>query len=833
VSKQKSVVSKEARLGEEKSTVSKGAPQANIATRRLADSQTHPLAHSQPRSLEAELRSRLRGDVRFDAGSRALYATDASNYRQTPIGVILPKDKEDVEAAVAVCRRHDAPILARGGGTSLAGQCCNVAVVMDMSKYMNRVLDIDPERRLARVQPGVILDKLRAETRPFGLTFGPDPATHTHCTLGGIIGNNSCGVHSVMSGRAVDNVEALEVLTYDGLRLHVGRTGEAELSEIIAGGGRRAEIYRRLQQLRNEYAGLIRERFPDIPRLVSGYPLDQLLPENGFHVARALTGTECTCVTILEATVRLVPEPAETALLVLGYPDVFSAGDHLPELMRFKPTGLEGIDDRLVGFMQKKELHPGDLDLLPEGNGWLLVEFGGDSREEAQAQARRAMEALEEQDEPPSMRLYPHHEQEERIWAIRESGLGATANVPGFDDTWPGWEDAAVPPDRVGDYLRDFRHLLDEYGYDCALYGHFGQGCIHCRINFDLLTQDGIDHYLAFIDEAAELVIRYGGSLSGEHGDGQARAILLPKMFGEELVDAFREFKAIWDPEGKMNPGKVVHPFRPDENLRLGTAYNPWQPDTYFAYPEDGGSLAKATLRCVGVGKCRREESGVMCPSYMVTREEMHSTRGRAHLLFEMLQGEIIQDGWRDEHVKESLHLCLACKGCKGECPVAVDVGTYKAEFLAHYYEGRLRPLSAYAFAYIQHWARLAALAPGLANFFSQTAGLRDLGKWLLGVAPERQLPAFAAQTFKSWFQKRRRPYTRRRPRAQLHGRLPRRIDQFLSARQGRQTAARANLYPGRISNAKGAGFPAAAPTSPRRGARPLPSPGRHAHECG
>jgi FAD/FMN-containing dehydrogenase/Fe-S oxidoreductase len=705
--------------------------------------------------LAADLRAAMRGEVRFDTGSRALYATDASNYRQVPIGVVLPADTEDLVRAVEVCRRHEAPVLPRGGGTSLAGQCCNVAVVIDCSKYLNRVIETDPERRLARVQPGVVLDELRDAAERHGLTFGPDPATHDHCTLGGMIGNNSCGVHSVMAGKTADNVEALEVLTYDGVRLRVGRTGEDELAGIVAGGGRRGEIYRGLRDLRDRYADLIRARFPDIPRCVSGYNLPALLPENGFDVARALVGSEGTCVTVLEATLRLVPSPRARSLVVLGYPDVAIAADHVPAILDHHPIGLEGFDDRMVEDMTRQGIHPDDVTLLPDGGGWLLVEFGADDKKDADDRARELMEELGRTSRAPSMKRFDDPAQEKTIWRVREAALGATAHVPGEAPAWPGWEDSAVPPARMGDYLRDLRALLDRYGYACSFYGHFGQGCLHTRIDFDLTSRAGIDRFRAFLDDAAGVVLGYGGSVSGEHGDGQARAALLARMFGEELVSAFREFKALWDPAGKMNPGKVVDAARPDEDLRLGAGYDPPAVKTHFSFPDDGGSFARATLRCVGIGACRRHEGGTMCPSYMATREEEHSTRGRARLLFEMVQGDPLIDGWRSEAVRDALDLCLACKGCKGDCPVHVDLATYKAEFLSHYYARRLRPVTAYSMGLISWWARLAAHAPGLANTLTQTPLLRTVAKRLAGIAPERRIPAFAPETFATWFVRR------------------------------------------------------------------------------
>jgi FAD/FMN-containing dehydrogenase/Fe-S oxidoreductase len=715
-----------------------------------------------PPGVAEALRERTDAEVRFDLGSRALYSTDASNYRQVPIGVVVPRSIRDVVETVAVCREFGLPILSRGGGTSLAGQCCNAAVVIDFSKYLNRVLEVDPDRRIARVQPGCVLDDLRAQAERYGLTFGPDPSTHDHNTLGGMIGNDSCGVHSVMAefygpgARTAEQVVELEVLTYDGEHMRVGQTSPEELSAIIARGGRRGEIYARMRELRDRYAERIRERYPQIPRRVSGYNLPQLLPEHDFHVARALTGSEGTLAVILEATVTLIPSPAARSLVVLGYPTVYEAGDHVPQIRSFRPIGLEGLDDLVVDDMKKKRIHPDDIELLPPGRGWLMVEFGGRDKHESDDRARAMMEALRKAPGPPSMKLFDDAEEEAQLWKVREAGLGATARVPDEPDTWPGWEDSAVPPDRVGPYLRDLRKLFDHYGYEAALYGHFGQGCIHCRISFDLTTAPGIEHYRRFMEDAADLVVRYGGSISGEHGDGQARAELLPRMFGDEVVQAFRELKSIWDPDWKLNPGKVVDPYALDSNLRVGTGYLPAQPDTHFRFPHDDGSLARGVLRCVGVGECRREGGGTMCPSYMVTREEMHSTRGRSRLLFEMLQGELLQDGWRDEHVKEALDLCLACKGCKHDCPMSVDMATYKAEFLSHYYAGRLRPRSAYAMGLIHWWARAAAFMPGLVNAATHAPGLARLVKAVGGIAPEREVPRFAPETFRAWFRRRR-----------------------------------------------------------------------------
>jgi FAD/FMN-containing dehydrogenase/Fe-S oxidoreductase len=710
------------------------------------------------RALASALRDTVGGEVRFGAGDRALYAATGANYRHVPIGVVIPRTTDDVVATVALCREHGAPIVPRGGGTALAGQTTNVAVVIDCSKYLNQVLEIDPERRLARVQPGVVLDHLRAEAEKHRLTFGPDPSTHAYCTLGGMIGANSCGVHSVQSAfygpgpRTSDNVHELSVVTYRGRQLQLGPGGEGLPDDLAA----------ELRALTDRYGDLVRERYPDIPRRVSGYNLDDLLPEKGFHVARALAGTEGTCVTLLEATVHLIDSPPHRTLVVAGYEDAAVAADHVPDVLQHRPLGLEGVDEILIGDMTVLGQHRHDLSLLPDGRGWLLIETGGETPEEADERGREIMGTLERAGGGlRGLKLYDDRRSEQHVWDVREAGLGATAFVPGKPDTYEGWEDSAVPPERLGEYLRELRRLTDRYGYESALYGHYGQGCVHARWNFDLVTKEGIATWRRFMDDAADLVLSLGGSLSGEHGDGQSRAELLPKMFGDELVEAFREFKAIWDPDWKMNPGKVVDPRPLTSDLRLGPDFHPPDVSTHFAFPADGGSFAHATTRCVGVGKCRRTDGGVMCPSYMVTREEKHSTRGRARLLWEMLNGDELPL-WDSPDVLEALDLCLSCKGCTNDCPVNVDMPTLKAEYLSHHYARRIRPRQAYAFGLIDRWARIASRAPRLANAVTQAPGLSTLAKAAAGVSMARRLPPFSTTTLQQWAANRRPAGTQR-----------------------------------------------------------------------
>jgi Fe-S oxidoreductase/FAD/FMN-containing dehydrogenase len=627
----------------------------------------------------------------------------------------------------------------------------NVAVMIDFSKYLNRILEIDAGRRRARVEPGLILDHLREPAQnEHGLTFGPDPSTHNHCTLGGMIGNNSCGTHSVMSEfhgpgpLTADQVVELEVLTYRGERFRVRRDGHDAPPELVE----------KLEDLAARYGDRVRERYPRIPRRVSGYNLDRLLPEHGFNLAAALTGTESTCATILEATVELIPSPPVRSLVVLGYEDAAVAGDHVAEVREHAPLALEGVDDTLMKDMKLVGLHDEELSMLPEGRGYLLVEFGGDTEADADAKAHDLIAAARKHKGLKGAKLYDDRRSEQHIWDVREAGLGATAFVPGKPDTYEGWEDSAVPPERVGDYLRALGKLASAYGYESALYGHYGQGCIHARWNWDLVTREGIRTFRRFLDEASDLVLSMGGSLSGEHGDGQSRAELLPKMFGEDLVEGFREFKSIWDPDWRMNPGKVVDPYPITENLRLGIGYRPPRLKTHFSYPDDGGSFAHATTRCVGIGNCRRTDGGVMCPSFQVLREEKHSTRGRARILWEMLNGGELEL-WHDREVFESLDLCLSCKGCTSDCPVSVDMPTLKAEFLAHYYEGRLRPRHAFAFGLIDQVARVASRMPELVNFVTQTQGLSSMAKRAAGMAPERDFPAFAPMTLRDWHRRR------------------------------------------------------------------------------
>ncbi|WP_069765787.1 FAD-binding and (Fe-S)-binding domain-containing protein [Streptomyces sp. LUP47B] len=682
--------------------------------------------------LEADLRKAVRGEVGFDVTSRALVTMDASNYRRVPLGVVAPRDADDVAAVLEVCRTHGVPVVPRGGGTSIAGQATGTGVVLDFTRHMNRVLALDPEARTAVVQPGLVLDRLQDAAAPHGLRFGPDPSTHSRCTLGGMIGNNSCGSHSVAWGTTADSVAELDVVTARGERLRLGQEwagAPTGLRELVDG-----ELAR------------LRTGFPELPRRISGYALDALLPEHRADVARSFCGSEGTLGVLTGAVVKLVEAPRARALAVLGYADEGAAAEAAAGLLVHRPLTVEGMAADLV---------PSTV-ALPRGGAWLFVETGGSSPAEAHARAEDVMRAADVLD----ALVVTNPAGQRALWRIREDASGTATRMPDGSEAWPGWEDCAVPPQRLGAYLRDFRGLLDSHGLRGTPYGHFGDGCIHVRIDFDLLTGPGIARFRRFSEELADLVAAHGGSLSGEHGDGQARAELLPRMYGEEMVALFERAKAIWDPDDLLNPGMLVRPAPLDTNLRFSVL--PREPvEVAFGYPADGGDFSAAVRRCVGVAKCRTTSasgSAVMCPSFRATGEEAHSTRGRARLLHEMLAGEVVTDSWRSEEVREALDLCLSCKGCRTDCPVGVDMATYKAEFLHHHYAGRRRPASHYSMGRLPVWLRLVdrTRSAAMVNFLASLRPLAGVAKRLGGIAPERRIPEVATETFSRWWDRRK-----------------------------------------------------------------------------
>jgi FAD/FMN-containing dehydrogenase/Fe-S oxidoreductase len=708
-----------------------------------------------PQELAADLAREVQGEVRFDSASRGAFAADASNYRHVPVGVVQPVSTDDVLATIGICRRHDVPVLPRGAATSIGGQAVNEAVVIDFSRHLRSVLSIDPEARAARVQPGVVLDDLRAAAAAHGLTFGPDPSTHNRCTLGGMIGNNACGSHSVAWGKTVDNVRDLTVVTYDGLQLVAGPTDPDELLRLRRQAGRIGEFYRGLGDLAQRHATAIRTQFPQLTRRVSGYNLDQLLPEHGFNLARALVGTEGTCATLLEATVELVPTPAVRVLTVVGYPGVFGAADAAPGFLDLAPLTIEGMDVALIAALRAARPADQRYRLLPGGEGWLFIETGGATAAQARASAQAVADRAAQTG--GTSRIVTDPAQARTLWGIREAGAGILTRGADGREAWPGWEDTAVPPEQLGPYLREFRKLMDDHGRRGAYYGHFGDGCVHIRIDFDLVTKPGIADFRRFIEEAADLVTARGGSLSGEHGDGQARAELLPRMYPPELIDAFAEFKAIWDPKDRMNPGTIVRPRKLDADLRVFVDGPRPAGRPQLALTHDHGSLEAATRRCVGVGACLSASGGVMCPSFRATGDEQHSTRGRARLLFEFASGRAGVDAAHADDVAGALDLCLSCKGCKRDCPVGVDMAAYKSEFLAQRYAGRPRPVTHYSLGRLPRWLRLVdrTRSAGLLNRAARVRPLAALAKRLGGVTPERDIPPLAGESFQAWFGRR------------------------------------------------------------------------------
>ncbi len=708
-------------------------------------------------SLKLELSRQVEGEVRFDAGTRAAYATDASNYRQVPVGVVIPRHEGDVVAALTIARENSMPILARGGGTSLAGQACNAALVLDFSKYMNRIVAIDPDARVAQVEPGLVQSHLNTALGSHRLFFAPDPSTKDRCTIGGMIGNNSCGAHSAAYGKTVDNVEALEVVLYDGTRLPLmGTMDDAKLNAAIARGGREGEVYSQLRRLRDQSADSVRAHFPKLPRRVSGYNLDELMPERGFDVARAIVGSEGTLAVIIRATIKAVPRPNAVELVMLGFDDVFVAADQTPWILEHRPEALEGFDQHLPEFARTKTM-PG-VRFLPDGRAFLLVEFGGATRDEARERADRLIADARRIRDCVGVASLSGAREQAAVWQIRESGLGSSAFIAGRPRTWPGAEDSAVPPAKLGAFLRGFDRILTRHDLQVATYyGHFGEGCVHARVNFDLASAPGIATFRNAMTEIGGLVTELGGSLSGEHGDGIARSELLPMMFRPELIDAFGDFKKIFDPGSMMNPGVIVDPHALDSHLKLGASYRPREIATHFDFSGEGG-LAGAALKCVGIGKCRKTEAGTMCPSYMATREEIHSTRGRARILFEALTTDLLPDGFADSALKDALDLCLSCKGCKRECPSSIDMAAYRAEFFSHYYRSHRRPLSSAFFGMLHEVSGLASYVPSIANAISHAPIVASIAKNALGIHPARDLPRFARRTFRTWFERRAAP---------------------------------------------------------------------------
>ncbi len=714
---------------------------------------TPPPADVDVAALLVALAGAVDGDVRFDPGARHLHAADASNYRHLPLGVVAPRSVDALATTVEVCARRGVPITMRGGGTSLAGQATGRGVVVDTSRYLTEIIEIDPDARTARVQPGVVLSDLQRVAGAHGLRFGPDPSTANRATIGGMLGNDACGPHSLRFGRTSDNTHALAVVTGDG---HPTRVGHLPLMAAVERGGhagRDGDLWRGLVEIRDRVSDLVAARVPtDLPRLVSGLHLDQLCREDGLHAARSLVGSEGTCVVVTEATVGLVARPAATALAVLGFPDDVAAARMVPALRAGPATALEGMDRRLVTGAARRGSVPG-LALLPEGDAWLVVEVDGAHPDVA---ATRARSVAVDAGVPSAIVTSPSAQR--AVWQVRAAGLGAVTYTDGEPPALPGWEDAAVPPGRLADYLAGLHGLLDAHGLTAGIYGHYGDGCVHTKIGFDHTTDAGRARFRAFVEQAADLTVSLGGSLSGEHGDGQARGELLVRMFGEELVDAMRVMTRLWDPAGVLNPGRLVDAWPLDADLRTADRQHWTVPDTALAFRREGGAVG-AFDRCVGAGTCRRDDDiASMCPSYRATHDEAHSTRGRARLLGEVLRPDTTLSGFGDSAVVDALELCLSCKACAAECPVEVDMATLKAEAAhqRHDVEGHRRPAASWLLGHFRELSRVAGVAPTLATRAARSVvGRAVWGR--VGLARQRSLPPFAPRPFRASWRTRQR----------------------------------------------------------------------------
>ncbi|WP_183786734.1 FAD-binding and (Fe-S)-binding domain-containing protein [Prauserella sediminis] len=691
--------------------------------------------------------------LRSDLTTRAAYASDASIYRRVPEVVVEPRTEEDIRQALALAAQKGWPVVSRGGGTSVAGNAISTGMLIDTSRHFNRILSIDPDEMTAVVQPGVVCDQLRNAAAAYGLTYGPDPSTHARCTIGGMVGNNACGSHSVVWGTSAENLVAVTVMLADGrtVQLHRGGTSDPAIESALAA-------------IRDQNLSTLRTELGQFPRQVSGYGLHHLLPENGFDVAKSFAGSEGTCGIMTSLTVRLVRKPAATALSVMGFDDVFDAAAAAPRLKLAGVQTIEGMGADLLTALRSRPGREQAGSALPRGGGWLYCEVGADTQDEAERLAAELPGYVSDLVSDSLVVTDPGHVR--KLWSIREAGAGIVTRLPDGGEAWPGWEDSAVPAEYLSDYLRKLYVLLDELGLEGIPFGHFGEGCVHLRISFDLETEQGLARYRRFVEHAAELVRSYGGSVSGEHGDGRARSELLPAIYSPAALRAFRAFKETFDPDGVFNPGVLVAPEPIDQGVRPGPGRDQLELTPVHAFSRDGGSFTSAVNRCVGVGACR-SDVGAMCPSFQASGDEVHSTRGRARVLAEMLRGESVSEGWKSAEVREALDMCLSCKACVSECPVNVDMATYKSEFLHHHYRRGVkgffgknrRPRAHFTMGWMPRVLRWLAKVPGalrLVNFVESFRLVEEFTKRLGGIEPRRRMIRFNPVPLGRWHSRRK-----------------------------------------------------------------------------
>ncbi len=718
---------------------------------------TAAVSEPDTREMVEDLRKLVSGEVRFDKMSRVLYSADASLYEIEPIGVVIPRRAEDVIAVVETAAKYGVSVLPRGGGTSLAGQTVGHSIVVDFSKYMLDIVEVNEEERWVQTQPGIVLDVLNHRLRDTGLLFAPDPSTSNRGNVGGALGNNSCGAHSIMWGKTVDNVHELDVILSNGQTARFGDLDGAQLEAKMRSEGLEGDIYRRLFEIGESNRDEVIARYPKIQRRVSGYNLDEFVGGMGFNMARFVVGSEGTLVTITEAKLNLVERPKVTGLGVLHCNDLIESMDATIVALELQPAAVELIGSMIIRQAKSNLVYARITDFIDgDPEALLAIEVAGDTEGEVRSKMDHLGHTFSAKGLGYTFLKLMRPEDQEKVWDVRKAGLGLMMNVPGDAKPLPFVEDCAVAPEHLPDFVRKFDEIVTSNGTQAGYYGHASVGCLHIRPLINLKEQEGMDRMVSIAEEVGDLVLEYGGSMSGEHGDGLVRSWFNRKMFGDQLYSAFRDVKLAFDPNGIMNPGKIVDAQPMTENLRIDPQYNPIELNTGFAFAEEG-SFAHGIEMCNGQGACRKTLGGTMCPSFMATREEEHSTRGRANALRAAMSGALPAKSLSDKRLYDVLDLCLECKGCAAECPSNVDMAKLKYEFLNQYHRANGFPLRNQFFGNIAAFSRLGSFFAPLSNWINALPPVRRLMEDQIGIDRRRRLPPFATQTFTQWFKTRGR----------------------------------------------------------------------------